>query len=107
MLDQIPAFGGVMLLLQLSYHAQMRAKQRGISRECVMLVSRHADRHPWVPGGACALSISDRARHRLIACGWPPAQVERTQGVVVIADLTAAKIITVEHSLGRKRRLRP
>jgi hypothetical protein len=95
-----------MMSFDLSQHAQVRAKQRGISRECVLLISRLADRRTRVSGLAHALSISDRGRDRCIASGLPPAKMERARGVVVIADLAAARIITVEHRLGRRRLIR-
>jgi hypothetical protein len=92
--------------LELSYHAQVRAKQRGISLDCIQLITRLADRRHRVPGGAHALSVSDRARRRWIADGLPPAEIDRTLGVVLVAEMTAARIITVEHLVNCRRRRR-
>ena len=70
----------------LSDHAVRRAKMRGVSRDAVDLISQIADRRVRVPGGAMALSISDRARQRLIDGGLSPAEVDRTRSVVLITD---------------------
>jgi hypothetical protein len=94
------------MVFELTDHAAKRAQQRGISRDCIHLISRFADRRVRVPGGAIALSISDRARERCVAGGFPPNEVDRTRQVVLIADITSASIITVEHAHGRRRRLK-
>ena len=90
-------------LLALTLHAATRAQQRGISRDTIHLVCLLADRRIRVPGGAHALSISDTARGRWVAIGGlPPADLERTRGIVVIADIVAGSIITCEHTTRRR-----
>ncbi|MGH7109715.1 MAG: hypothetical protein ACREFK_04745 [Stellaceae bacterium] len=97
---------GSLSALELSDHAAARAQQRGVSRGSIYLISQLADRRVRVPGGAHALSISERARERWVAGGLPPAEIERTRGVVLIADMAAGNIVTVEHIHGRRRRIR-
>ena len=87
----------------LSDHAVRRAQMRGVSRDAIDLISQVADRRVRVPGGAVALSISDRARQRLIEGGLRPSEVDRTCSVVLIADEPSHTIITVEHATRRRR----
>jgi hypothetical protein len=86
----------------LSEHAVRRAQMRGVSRDAINLISQVADRRVRVPGGAVALSISDRARQRLIEGGLRPSEVGRTCSVVLIADEPSHTIITVEHATRRR-----
>jgi len=94
------------MTFQMTDHAVKRAQQRGISRDTIDLISQLADRRCRVPGGATALSISEKARQRWIGGGLPPAEIERAGDVVVIADLGSRSIITVEHTYGQRRRFR-
>lgn len=90
--------------LQLSEHAAKRAQQRGIVRDAIELISHLADRRVRVPGGATALSISERARERWMAAGLPPAEIDRARRIVLIADLRSGIIMTVHR--GHYRRFR-
>jgi hypothetical protein len=87
----------------LSEHGVRRAQVRGVSRNAIDLITQLADRRVRVPGGAMALSISDRGRQRLIDGGLRPSEVDRTCSVVLIADERSHTIITVEHRTRRRR----
>ena len=93
-------------MLQLSENAEKQARQRGISRGTIHLIGHFADQRVRVPGGAIALSITERATRRLGSTGMiAPKELERCAGVVVIADMASRTVITAEHCLRRRHRL--
>ena len=89
---------------ELSQHAVTRAAQRGIKFETIELIASLADRRVRTPGGTVAISISSKAQNRWINGGFPPADMSRVRGVVLIADTKSHEIVTVEHTHGRRRR---
>lgn len=102
--SSMPMKGRSMTMPALTDHAVKRAQQRGISRGTIHLITKLADQRVRVAGGATALSISARARARWITDGAAPADLDRTDGIVLITDLTRTTVITVKHSYRKRRR---
>ena len=92
--------------LNWSEHATKRAQQRGVATRTVQLIAAMADRRMRVPGGAHALSVSQKAATMLINSGIAAETVERTRNIVLVVDYRTDTLITVEHGHGRKRRFR-
>jgi hypothetical protein len=87
---------------RLSAHAQQQAQRRGVARQTLDLVLKHADRSRKLPGRARALWVSPRARRRLISSGLAPSDVDRTRGVRIVVALDDDIVMTVEHMLARR-----
>ena len=91
-----------MIEKRLSMHAERQAQRRGIARNTLGLILRHADRSRKLPGKARALWVSPKARDRLIWSGLPTNEVERTRGVRLVVALEGYVVVTVEHMLRRR-----
>ena len=89
-------------IARLSAHAQQQAQRRGVARQTLDLVLKHADRSRKLPGRARALWVSPRARQRLISSGLAPSDVDRTRGVRIVVALDDDIVMTVEHMLARR-----
>ncbi len=91
-----------MIATRLSIHAERQAQRRGVARQTLDLVLRHADRSRKLPGRARALWVSPRKREHLIGIGLAPSDVDRTRGVRIVVALDDDIVTTVEHMLARR-----
>ena len=90
----------------LSRHASMRARQRGIPNASIRFLLLHADRE--VPAGSrcTALTVSRRLSDLLISQGESAELVNRARRIALVVG-SAGRIVTVMHQAGtRSRRYR-
>ena len=89
---------------EITHHARVRARQRGISEETVELILTYADRHVRVGSGCHSLFVSPEQLDHLSSEILMPAECERMAGVVLVVDPQSLTVITALKPSGRQCR---
>lgn len=87
----------------LSKHAAVRAKQRGVPLAVIDLLLRHADAEIKQGGGCRSIWLSRAEAARLQEEGISPTLVERSRDVALVVAANGS-IVTVTHLYGRRQR---
>ena len=89
---------------ELSKHAEVRARQRGIRMRVIALVMFHGDlrRHPGE--GLVSVRLSRRRLEKVAEIGVPASDREKAAGFVLLIDAKTQTVVTAMHDTGRDGR---
>ena len=89
---------------EITHHARIRARQRGISEATVELILEYADRHVRVGSGCHSLFVSPEQLQLLSKDILTPGECARMAGVVLVVDVPSRTVITALKPSGSQRR---
>ena len=98
-----PQRGFQLIPTRLSNHAARQAQRRGITLPTLDFILDHADRSGKLRGHSHALWVSRKGRECLKWAGFAPREIDRTRGIRLIVSTFDDVVITVEHTLTRRR----